>query len=179
MRLVAEVGRREGAGAGSPPGHDQAEADSLEDTGKGANGNGIKRALLSEDLGDELQIHTSALTPKPSNRSERSTYRRSRRSSKNKSTKVRRALVAQSARSLNQSTNTISLEGGAHERSAPGGADSRGLLGLEELLRGVGGLCAAVGLAEDGAEDGEGCDVVEGGAEGDGRWLDCWEVCED
>ena len=45
----------EGVGAGSPVGEEQAEADGLEDTGKGANGDGVKRTLLGEDLGNELQ----------------------------------------------------------------------------------------------------------------------------
>jgi hypothetical protein len=38
-------------------------------------------------------------------------------------------------------------------------------------------LGAVVGVAEDGAEDGEGGGVVEDCAEGDGGWLDWWEVC--
>jgi hypothetical protein len=44
----------EGVGAGSPVGKEHAETDSLEDTGNGANGDGVQRALLSEDLGDDL-----------------------------------------------------------------------------------------------------------------------------
>jgi hypothetical protein len=44
----------EGVGAGSPVGEEQAKADGLEDTGNGADSNGIKRALLGEDLGDDL-----------------------------------------------------------------------------------------------------------------------------
>jgi hypothetical protein len=44
----------EGVGAGSPVGEEQAEADGLEDTGNGADGNGVKRTLLGEDLGDNL-----------------------------------------------------------------------------------------------------------------------------
>lgn len=44
----------EGVGARAPPGEEEREADGLEDAGKGANGNGVKRALLGEDLGDEL-----------------------------------------------------------------------------------------------------------------------------
>ena len=45
-----------GVGAGSPVGEEQAEADSLEDTGNGANSNGVKRTLLGEDLGDDLDV---------------------------------------------------------------------------------------------------------------------------
>lgn len=44
----------EWVGAGAPPGQEQRQADGLEDACKSANGNGVKRALLGEDLGDEL-----------------------------------------------------------------------------------------------------------------------------
>lgn len=47
---------------------------------------------------------------------------------------------------------------------------------MEVLLLGVGLLCAAVGITEDGAENGEGDGVVEGRAESDGRGLDGGEV---
>ena len=43
-------------GVGSPPCQEQGKTNSLEDTGKSTNGNGIKRSLLSEDLCDELQL---------------------------------------------------------------------------------------------------------------------------
>ena len=45
----------EGVGAGTPIGEEQAEADGLENTGKTADKDGVKRALLSEDLGDDLE----------------------------------------------------------------------------------------------------------------------------
>jgi hypothetical protein len=44
----------EGVGAGSPVGEEQAEADGLEDTGNGANSDGVERTLLGDDLGDDL-----------------------------------------------------------------------------------------------------------------------------
>jgi hypothetical protein len=47
---------------------------------------------------------------------------------------------------------------------------------VEVLLLGVGLLCAAVGVTENGAEDGKGDSVVEGRAESDGRGLDGREV---
>ena len=56
-KLLYHYGARrlvEGVGAGSPVGEEQAEADGLEDTGNGADGNGVERALLSENLGDDL-----------------------------------------------------------------------------------------------------------------------------
>jgi len=36
----------------------------------------------------------------------------------------------------------------------------------------------AVGVTEDWAKNGEGDGVVEDSAEGNGRWLDGWEVFE-
>lgn len=38
----------------SPPCKEERKTDSLEDTGKSTNSNGIERTLLSEDLCDEL-----------------------------------------------------------------------------------------------------------------------------
>ena len=47
-RLVERVG------ASSPPGEEQAEANSLKDAGKGADSNGVHGAFLCDDLRDEL-----------------------------------------------------------------------------------------------------------------------------
>lgn len=105
------------------------------------------------------------------------TYRWSRRGGEDQSTEVRSALVGESASGLEQSSDTVRLERRAGQGSSPGGASRGSLLGLEELLSRVGGLGLAVALAEDWAEDGERGDVVEDGAERDGRWLDWWEVC--
>lgn len=43
--------------ASAPPGQEQRQTDSLEDTGQSADRNRIERAFLSEDLGDELASH--------------------------------------------------------------------------------------------------------------------------
>lgn len=104
------------------------------------------------------------------------TYTRSSSSSKDQTTQVRSALVAQGACGINESSNTITLEGRADERGAPGNGGTAGLLGLDELLLGVGRLSALVGLAEDGTQDGQLNAVVEESAEGDGRGLDGGEV---
>jgi len=45
----------EGIGAGSPVGEEQAEADSLKDTGYGTDGDGVSGPLLGENLGDNLK----------------------------------------------------------------------------------------------------------------------------
>jgi hypothetical protein len=52
----------EGVGAGSPVGEEQAEADSLEDTGNGTDSDGVKRALLGNDLGDDLDVVRKHIT---------------------------------------------------------------------------------------------------------------------
>lgn len=87
------------------------------------------------------------------------------------------ALVAQGGRGVDEGPDAVALEGGADEGGAPGGDGGGGLAGLDELLLGVGELCALVGLAEDGAQDGQLDAVVEDEAEGDGRGLDGGEVC--
>lgn len=46
----------EGVGSGAPVGQDQAEADGLEDAGQRTDGEGINRALLQEELRDELEV---------------------------------------------------------------------------------------------------------------------------
>ncbi len=84
--------------------------------------------------------------------------------------------VGQGAGSVHQRADAISLNGGADEGRAPGGSSTRGFLGLEELLLGIRGLGAVVGLTENGGENGEGGGVVENGADGDGRRLDGWEI---
>lgn len=51
----------ERVGASAPVGEEERETDSLEDTSDGADSNGVKRTLLSDDLGDEL-IHSLAMS---------------------------------------------------------------------------------------------------------------------
>lgn len=48
MHLVERIG------VNAPPGKEQAETDSLENTGERADGNGVKRAFFRNDLRDEL-----------------------------------------------------------------------------------------------------------------------------
>lgn len=105
------------------------------------------------------------------------TYRWSRGSKEDEGAEVCGALVGESAGSVNQSTNTVCLDGGAGEGSSPSDGGGSSLLGLDKFLSGVGLLCAAVGVAKDWAKDGKRCGVVEDSAERDGRWLDWWEVC--
>lgn len=106
------------------------------------------------------------------------TYRGSGASHEDQGAHVGGALVAHRAGGIEEGTDTVRLNAGADEGGAPCSSGGGGLLALEELLLGVSRLGLAVGVAEDWAEDGEGDGVVEDGAEGDGRWLDRWEVCE-
>jgi hypothetical protein len=68
------------------------------------------------------------------------------------------------------------LQSTSSNGSSPGGSSSGSLLGLEELLLGVGSLGAVVGITKDGSKDSEADNVVEDSAEGNSRWLDGWEV---
>jgi hypothetical protein len=105
------------------------------------------------------------------------THHRSRSSSENKTTEVGSALVAQSASRINESADAIGLEAGADKGGTPGGSGTAGLLGADELLLGVGGLGALVGLSEDGGQYGELDALIEGEADGDGRGLDRGKIC--
>jgi hypothetical protein len=49
-----EDGGVEGAVAGTPVSEEERKTNGLEDTGEGTDGEGVERALLSGDLGDEL-----------------------------------------------------------------------------------------------------------------------------
>ena len=104
------------------------------------------------------------------------TYRRSSRGEKDQRTEVTGALVCEGTSGVDESTDTVGLDGGASEGRSPRRGGGGSLLRVEELLLGVGSLGAAVGLAEDGAEDSERDGVVEGGAEGDSRRLNGREV---
>ncbi len=163
----------EWVGAGAPPGHEHGETDSLEDAGQGADSDGVERALLSGDLGDEL---CTTLARNSSVVRIVFTHRWSRAGEEDQATEVCSALVAERAGGVDERTHTVRLDGGADEGCAPCGGSGGSLLRLEELFLGVGGLGLTVGLAEERAEDGEGCRVVEDGAERNGGWLDRGEV---
>jgi len=104
------------------------------------------------------------------------TYRGSSGGEEDQRAEVGGALVGKSTSGVDQSTNTVCLDGRADDGATPGGGSGRGFLAVEVLLLGVGLLRAAVGVTEDGAEDGERDGVVEGRAKSDGRGLDGWEV---
>jgi hypothetical protein len=122
----------ERVGSRAPPGEEQAESHSLHDLGNSADGDGVDGTSLGEELGEEGG---------------------SRRGGEDETTEVRGALVAESTSSVDESTNTVGLKRGSNQRGTPGDGSRGGLLGLEELLLGVGELGALVGLAEDGGQD--------------------------
>jgi len=92
---------------------------------------------------------------------------------------VSSTLVGESSGSVDQSTDTVGLDTRAEDGAAPRCGGGSGLFAVEVLLLGVGLLCAAVGVTEDGAEDSEGDGVVESRAESDGRGLDGREVWDE
>ena len=158
----------------TPPGHEHGKTDGLEDTCEGADGDGVEGTLLGENLGDELR-RKSVLPLNCICKSVKS-HRWRGAGEEDQRAEVRSTLVAKRASGIDEGTNTVRLDGRPDEGGTPCGGGGGGLLGLEELFLGVGGLCLAVCLAEHRAEDGEGGGVVEDGAERDGRRLDGREV---
>ena len=104
------------------------------------------------------------------------TYRWCGAGHEDQATEVGSALVAESAGGVEKRTNTVCLHTGADEGSSPCSGGGGSLLGLEELLLGVGRLCLAVGVAEDWAKNGEGDTVGEDGTERDGGRLNRGKV---
>jgi hypothetical protein len=105
------------------------------------------------------------------------TYRGGGGSEEDQGTEVSGTLVGEGTGGVDQSTNSVCLDGRADDGATPCGGGSGSLLAVEVLLLGVGLLRAAVGVAKDGAEDGQRDGVVEGRAEGNGRGLDGRKVC--
>lgn len=104
------------------------------------------------------------------------TYGRSGAGEEDQGAEVGGALVGESAGGIDEGTDTVGTDGRADEGSTPGRGGGGSLLGLEELLLGVGGLGLTVGVTEDGAEHSKGDGVAVDGAEGDRGGLDGREV---
>jgi hypothetical protein len=118
-KLLQALGRVrrlvEGVGAGSPVGEEQAEADGLEDTGNGTDSDGVKRTLLGDDLGDDLHdIRNGIVTCEDG-----MTYRRSSGSHEDQGAEVSSALVGEGTSSIDESTNTVCLDGRANNGATP------------------------------------------------------------
>jgi len=174
-RLSLRTSLREQVWAGTPVSEEEGQTDGLEDAGEGADGDGVERALLGEDLGDDLLYHNQQ-NHSPC-RKLMETHGRCRAGHEDQAAHVGGALVAEGTGGVQERADAVRLHGRADGGSAVRGGGRCGLLGLEELLLGVGGLGLAVGLAEDGAEDGEGDGVGVDGAERDGGRLDGREIC--
>ena len=83
-----------GVGARSPPGEEQAQADSLKDAGKSANSDGLSGTLLGEDLGNELYSRRIRYMPMGYQlRGERETYRGRRAGHEDQGSEVGGSLV--------------------------------------------------------------------------------------
>jgi hypothetical protein len=91
-------------------------------------------------------------------------YRWSSRGEEDQRSEVSSTLVAECSGSVDQSTDTIGLDGGTDKGAAPGRGSGSSFLGLYKLLSAVGLLRAAVGLAEERGHDCEGGSMVEDGA---------------
>jgi len=104
------------------------------------------------------------------------TYRWRSRSEEDQRAEVGSALVCEGTGSVNESTDTVGLNGRADDGAPPRCSSSGSLLAVEVLLLRIGLLCAAVRVAKYRAEDSEGDSVVEGRAEGNGRGLDRGKV---
>lgn len=82
------------------------------------------------------------------------THRRRRAGKEDKTAQVRGALVAEGAGGVEKRAHTVRLHGAAYQARTVASRCRRGLLGLEELLLGVGCLRLPIRVAKDGAEDG-------------------------
>ena len=148
----------------------------------------VSRGLLSLKIWTRNYIEVSVLGSSHQTISYRSsyetsssplkaTYTGSSSSSEDQTTEVGSALVAQRSSGIDESADAVALQGRADESGAPGGDGVGGLLGLDELLLGVGELGAVVGLAEERAQHGELDAVVEEGAQRNGGGLNGREIC--
>lgn len=99
------------------------------------------------------------------------TYAWSGASEEDQAAEVGSALVAEGASGIDQSSNTVRLDGATDQGRSPSGGSAGGLLGFEEFFLGVGGLGAVVGVTEDRAEDGERDGVIEDSAQSDSARL--------
>lgn len=104
------------------------------------------------------------------------TYAWSRASEEDQCSEISSTLIAQGTGSINQSSNTVSLNGTANERATPSSGSTGSLLRLDEFLLGVGGLGAVVGVTEDWGQNTQGGSVGEKCSQGNGRGLNGGEV---
>lgn len=99
------------------------------------------------------------------------TYTGSRAGEEDQRSEVCGALVAQGAGGVDQSSDTVGLDGTADEGASPCGGGTGSLLGLDKLLFRVGGLGAVIGVAEDRGQNAQGSCVGEERTQGNSRGL--------
>jgi hypothetical protein len=116
--LVKWVGSR------APVGEEQAEANSFEDTADDSNSDSVDWAFFSDDLCDDL----ISVSGNPCCAEGNIPYTWGSASHEDQTAEVRGALVAQSTGSVDESGDTISLEGRSGERRAPAGSSGGGFL---------------------------------------------------
>lgn len=155
QRCAAVASEVQRAGSGTPPGHEDGKTDSLKELGQNADADSLQRTPLNQQLADECG---------------------SAGRGEDESAEVGSALVAESASGVDESTDTVGLEGGTDESAAPCGDSTSGLAGTGKLLLAVGYLGALVSLAEERGEDGELGGLVEDGAKGDGGRLNWGKI---
>lgn len=88
------------------------------------------------------------------------------------------ALVAEGSGGIDQSSDAIGLNGTADKGGSPGSGSAGGLLGLEELFLGVGGLSTVVRVTEDRAKDRKRDSVAVDSTKSNRTRLHRWQVCE-
>lgn len=148
----------EGVSPRSPPGEEQRLANCLEQLLRDRDTNCVERSSLGEDLGEILEAAVSVSASSNSEGLRRSrmrgkTHNRSRGCHEDQTAQIGSALVTQSTGSVDESADTIGLQGRADERGAPSDSSGRGLLGMDEFLLGVGGLGTLVGLTKERREN--------------------------
>lgn len=105
-----------------------------------------------------------------------STYRWCSASHEDYATKIGSTLVRESSGSVDQSTDTIRLNGRADNGRAPNRGGRSGFPRLDELFTRVRPHGSVVGVTEERGHDGQRGGMSEDGAERDGRRLDRREI---
>jgi hypothetical protein len=100
------------------------------------------------------------------------TYTRSSCGEEYQASQVGSTLVGHSAGGIDERGDSVGVNGRTNDGRAPAGNSGGSLPGLDELFLAVSCLVSVVCVAEEGAEDSEGGDLVIDDAEGDGRRLD-------
>jgi hypothetical protein len=102
----------------------------------------------------------------------RTTYTRTRGGEENQTSEVCSALIAKSACSIEQGSDTVGLKTRSDNGRAPASGSSGSFSRLEKFLLAVCGFGTVVGITEERGEHSGGRHLGEDDAEGDCRRLD-------